>query len=807
MSTINRSKLIYHNLGMLILLMLISSISFGQKRQGKIVGEVFGQIFDEQSGNPMEYATVSLKSLETDALITGTISDEFGKFDILDVPMGKFKLIVSFIGYEDKEIAPIIVSRKNRIQQFKEIKLKGSLLLEEVVIEGSTPNISYQIDKKIVDVSKMNTNLGQSAVEILENVPSIKMDIDGVISLRGSSSFTLLIDGKPTVGDASDVMNTIPASTIKSIEIITNPSAKYDAEGVSGIINIVLKQNKLRGVSLLSNVSGGIYGAYNGDVAVSYREKKVGLNISASHRNRPRLGTREVTRTRTVDDQLSLIESEEKSNGAFNNSKINGEFVYEPNRYHSLIIGGGHTWFNMNSDNDIFYKTSLDGIETDKYKNHELAIRPFRSLKGNMAYQYHIGQEKDHYVEFKAAYSSWSGSEMLDSEYFGDNNVQYGGTRRTEEGPSGVWRYNLNYSKKKGKSLFETGVQMQFGESHDDSRSYEYNPTSKTYDIQDIFSKDVIYNRDVAAAYALYGNKYKGLGYQIGLRAEHTFRNITVNAVQDYRSIDRLDWFPSVHLSYALPNQQEILVNYSKRINRPRSYFFEPFITWESEFSVSRGNPDLLPEYIDAFELNWIKQLSKGNVGIELYYRDIKNLINRTTTVYEDDVLLRSPVNIGSAQSMGAQFSLSHKLKKWWNSDISLNLYRYKLKGQLNEFSYNSESFNWDTRWSNTFPLRNNWRLQLVGNYEGPTTTIQGESEGNFAANVSIKKSFMNNKFSFTLQGRDILSTKRRESTIITSSTKVHMLRIPRSPVIMLTCSLRLNNYKYLSKSDSVEDI
>ncbi len=794
----------------IIIIMIIPIIS-AQKTKGRkpiFQGEIYGKIIDFQSRKPMEYATVSLYQVDRDELITGTISDANGRFELIKLPVGNYKLKISFIGYQELVISDIQLNIETPVQNMHDITVSASVILDEVVIDGTSPTISYEIDKKVIDVSNYNSDLAESAVEILENLPSVSVSDDGSLSLRGSSSFTLLIDGKPTAMGASEALASIPASMIKNIEIITNPSAKYDAEGVSGIINIIMKQNKLKGISLLTNISGGTYNKYGGDLAVNYRTKKHGFNISANYKNKPMPSDKTTERSRYVDDVLTKVLSNEQHHRNMSHSKIGAEYIFEPNSAHMVILGAGYKTFKMNSESDVEYEIFNNDNLVNNYYNDEHNYRDFHSFNANLTYRHNIKRNKSHYLEFKSTFSSWDGDENLTTEYINLEGLQFDGTIRTETGPSDVMRFNIDYHRKLGIGKFESGVQLQYGLSKDDSDSYRYDALSKTYEIESLYSNDAEYKRDISAAYALYGSNYRKLGYQIGIRLEHTDRNISTTSSAEYTAINRFDWFPSVHLSYKLTENQEVLLNYSKRIKRPRSYFLEPFITWYSAYDISSGNPELKPEYIDAFELNWIKRFQKkGNIGLELYYRNTKNLIERTETIYKDDIIIRKPINIGKANSIGLQASLSYKLLKWWKIDLSANLYNYDISGEIRKIPYDKHSFNWRGRWKNSFTFKNDWKFEFLSHYHSKTTTINGYQNGFLAFNTSIKKSFSNNKYAVVLQGRNIFGTKTRDSYIITEGLTVHSLSIPKSPDISLSFSMRLNNYKKANKGVELDDI
>ena len=332
----------------------------------KSSGEIFGQLKDSLSGEPLEYAAISVFDLENQ-LVSGGMSNLNGKFNIPELPFRKYYITVQYVGYDLKTIEDIELNKRNPAKNLHSIQMAADNALDEIVLDGSTPNISYDIDKKIIDVSNLEVDLGQSATEVLENVPSISVDMDGTVSLRGSSSFTLFIDGRPTAMDASTALATIPASTIKQIEIITNPSAKYESEGVSGIMNIVTKSNKLEGVSLLANVNGGNYNNYSGDVSVNVRQEKTEFNIGLDYRNRSRPSDNLIERLTTYDTATTMVRSNGLGDWGSENYGVNGEFSYIPNSGHIFTVGGRFNKRNMRWVNDLYFQEYEDDVEVYNY--------------------------------------------------------------------------------------------------------------------------------------------------------------------------------------------------------------------------------------------------------------------------------------------------------------------------------------------------------------------------------------------------------------------------------------------------------
>lgn len=770
-------------------------------------GEVFGQVKDSKSNEVLEYAAVSLYTVSDDKLITGSITNGQGKFTINEVPFGKYYLIISFVGYEPKRVEGIVVSEKDFIINLKTIEVTSDNELEEIVLDGSTPTIRYDIDKKIVDVSKLEVDLGQSAVEILENTPSINVDNEGNVSLRGSSSFTLLINGRPTAMDASEALATIPANTIKNIEIITNPSAKYESEGVSGIINIVTKTNRLEGMSFLTNLTGGNYDNYAGDFSLNMREKKTELNIGIDFRNRTRPSDQYNERISRFDNSTSTVISNGLRDWQAKNYGINGEFTYTPNSGHSISIGGRYNRRVMRGLNELFFQEYTNDVNVYSYYNVGDNKYDITSSSTYLNYKYNIGREKDHYLDFRAVYNHRYGDDEVYADFLDADGNKTGGTFNTEQGPSDMLRFNLDYSKKFASEItVEAGSQIQFGKSNDRNRNYHYNPLTEEYELDSMFSSDAYYLRDIYGFYGLVKGNRGDLGFQFGLRTEYTDRTITASTTELETNINRWDWFPTIHLSYQLPKNHQLLINYSRRIQRPRSWYLEPFLTWRDQYTVYSGNPDLQPEYIDAFEVNWIKELSKkGTISVESYVRYVKNYISRVQIPYDTNMLLTTPLNVGETYSIGAEPSFSYKLKKWWKVDIAFNLFSYTINS-AHEQLQSSQNFNWNSRLTNTFPLSNTWNIQLATRYVGPANTVQGTQEGYFTANGSIRKSFDKNKYAIVFQVRDIFSTMRTETYSLAGNVESYMLSEPRTPTFTFTFSMRLNNYRKKQQVEEMDD-
>jgi outer membrane receptor protein involved in Fe transport len=353
----------------------------------------------------------------------------------------------------------------------------------------------------------------------------------------------------------------------------------------------------------------------------------------------------------------------------------------------------------------------------------------------------------------------------------------------------------------------EVGLQSQLGTSGDIGRNYVYNTETGLFDFNPLFSSDVNYVRDIHAGYGMFSGKHKDLGYQIGLRAEYTYRNITSTAATDFTEINRLDWFPSAHFSYSMKNKSQFLLSYSRRIERPRSYYFEPFITWEGPFNVRSGNPNLQPQYINAFEFSYIKPVKrKGFFSLESYFRMSNNIINRISTVYDEGILISQPYNIGTSQATGLEASFSYNVKDWWKINAGANAFLFNLTGDLEGVDFSRQSFNYSGNLSNTFTVKG-FMIQLVTRYNSGSVTAQGESFDSFTQDLTVKKSFFDRMLSVSVQGRNILGTARRGSISNIENVYYYSLSKPLAPMISLNVSVKLNNYqKVMQREEQMDD-
>lgn len=759
-------------------------------------GQVRGLVYDHKSKQPIEFATIALFNAIDSTLVTGTITDPNGNFNTSKIAEGNYYIEVSFMGYEDSHFSDLVIDRSNRRLDIGTIFLEtSSQILEEVEITNQRNAVEFHIDKKVISVGEQMTSASLSAVEVLENVPSIRVDIEGNVSLRGSTGFTVLIDGKPTVLDPSDVLRQTPASTIDNIEIITNPSSRYQPDGTGGIINIVTKKNRMLGLQGLFNLNTSTFGAYGGDFLLNYRKGNANVYFGGDYRQSPYPGETSSVRRTTQGDTTTIIEASGDSESQHGGGGLRMGFDWDISPRNNLSIGihGGEYSGLRNSNLD--YLTYSDPFD---FETRQLSLN--ESGRGALYYNLtgsflHTFEQKGHELMLQFNQRLRMGDEFSQNLLMDENGSVDQGTRTTEKGPSTELEVKLDYTKPIGEShAMEAGFQLRTGASEDGTELYLFDLDEQDYVLQPEKSNSTLYSRNIYALYGIFKGETGKLGYQAGLRGEYTNRLITTEEGLDDYSLERYDFFPTLHLSYQLPAENQLMASYSRRIDRPRGYYLEPFITWTDMYNVRRGNPSLEPEYIDAMEMGFIHSREKSQLSLEAYYRIKHNKVERTREVYEEGILLQTFTNVGTDYSLGLEALYNISLFPWWELNLMGDLFDYRIDSEINETSYHS--FNWGTRMNNTFSIANRVRVQFDGNYNSATVTTQGEDKGYYSFNAAIRSDFLDKSLSLVLQVRDVFSTMDRVSITQDVDFYNYYSRSTRAPIISLSASYRLNNFK-----------
>jgi outer membrane cobalamin receptor len=763
-------------------------------------GLVKGFVIDSRSNQPMEFTTVALWQVSDSSLITGAITDITGLFRLRDVPHGKYYLEISFMGYENLKTDGFELNIQQPSYDAGRLLLSPTdATLNEVVVVADRPTMTYRIDKKVINVSQLHTSASGSAVQVLENIPSITVSIEGDVSLRGSSSFTVLIDGKPSILAANDILNQIPASQIENIEIITNPSARFDPDGVAGIINIVMKKNIQQGMNGVLNLSAGTPGRYGGDLLLNYRKERFNFFFGADYNKRKFLGQSLRINETYQEDLTSFLNSDGDFTRQGTSLGLRGGMDFTISPSSSLSVGYRLGDRERGSGSDRFY---------EEWTSQNQNRSAYSSLEDNVRGGFSNSLSFDYKLDFNQEGHGILAHLVLESSDSEDNSLNMlvnsqldtiSGQRSVEAGPSQELTFRVNYALPFSETQkLETGYQTSIDNSDESNVLRTFNPVTSNFELNNLFSKEVRYYLAVHSLYSTYSGTFNNLGYQFGLRAEYTDRLVDLLGEPNEFTLNQWDYYPTIHFSYDISDKQQTMASYTRRLQRLRGWYLEPFYTWDDAYNVRIGNPDLKPEYIDSYEVSYQYRFENGNVlSSDLYYRITNNKIERVRSIYDNqpNILLSSMANVGKDYSLGTELMMGFDFTKWWHMDLMTNVYDYRQEGQLNGRDYSASSFNWNARINNDFKITPSTRVQLRGMYNSPTVTAQGESTGYFVTDIAVKQDFMNRNLSLTFQVRDVFATASYETIYRDREFYNFSSWNPDSPFFSLSLSYKINNY------------
>ena len=795
--------------------LLITQLGFSQRpgggggkgRGSKITGTIIGKIIDLHSHEPLEYTNVTVHKTVDSSLVTGGITTRKGEFSLEKVPTGKYYIRVNFIGYRDKFIPNISIGKEKSFIDLGKVKLESKAKeLEAFEVVADKQGIEYKIDKKVINVDKFYTATSGTAVDVLENVPSVAVDAERNVTVRGSSGFTVLIDGRPTIMDAADALEQYPSSAIDKIEIITNPSAKYDPEGTAGIINIITKKQKMSGMSGIANLNIGMYNNYGADALVQFKTDKTSWYVGADYNNRGMVGHQTSYSATKDSDTVRIVGGEGDFRGKRSSATFRAGADFKISNKNYLLIEGSVQSSNRLRKNELDYKESLNELTIDNYNSLNESSRTGYNWNANLDYA-HKFQGEDKKLTIQASWSQSQGDEYSLNQLLGlDDNALRSGQRSTEVGPNTKGQTRVNYEHKINDSLkFEIGYQGTYDYSSDEFGTSVYDTNSLDYVAIDTAFRTSDFNRYIHAAYAIFSGNNKNFGYQLGLRSEYTNREVSIVGDPTEYKINRLDFFPTVHFSYELPKKHQLMASYSRRIQRPRSWYLEPYIYARDQWNYRGGNPNLAPEYIDALEIGHSKRFDKIFISTEVYYRYTHDNVERIKQAYPaggPGATLQIPENVGTDQSLGLEFMLKSPITEWWEFSFMTNVYDYRVEGEFTDvitgkvYNFDNSSTNYTLRLNQTFKVLKNTKVQFNGSYNSKSVTAQGSRTGFVNFSAAIRSDFMDKKLALNLSARNLFGTAIHEYISYGPGFESRSKFDMAGPIVTFTATYKLNNYR-----------
>lgn len=781
-------------------------------------GIVMGQVIDENNV-PVPYSTVSIFRMSDSSLVNGILTDTTGRFVLMNVPYGTYYLEVKFVGFKKKIIKGITVSARRRFVRIGQIELKTEMQnIEQVVVAATAKDVEYRVDKKVIHVKQNLSSVGGTAVDILQNIPSVEVDIQGNVKLRGSSNFTVFINGKPSVLEGSEALQQMPASEIDRIEIITNPSAKYDPDGVAGIINIITKQNHKKGYNGLVTVSYDNYNALGANAIINIRRPKVNYFVSVDYNNRVRPADLISQRKIFNDSITSEYDQTGNTQFGFGGWRAKTGFSYYFNDKNTLTVSGqlGNRGFNMKSNTQMSELLYInDALQHSNY----YVQNGYSNLQGWM-YQGNID------FEHKFNNKGHKISAYIDVRNFMPNKINGTEVDTTDQDWQTIADEMFYQESREQSSGLRLRAQVDYVQPMSKGRKLEAGYVGRYYDMRSnyaLFNKYGSQNwqelsnfsnnfgmiRNIQGAYVTYTGKIAKLfDYQVGLRSEYTYRLVKqLTTSQDFH-LSRVDFFPSAYISHRFGKSLQMQLSYSRRVRRPRGWFLNPFPTYVDQYTIQQGNPDLLPAFSGSYEFNIVKYFKRSYMSLETFWRQTKNDFQRIQLVGNNNTIINTWTNAGKDISGGAEFSANLMLMRMLILNASSSIYYYRVMGELENKKIDNSTVTWNSRLMAMLMLPTNTRLQVIGFYRAPTVTLQGTRQAFIMTSFSVRQDFFKRKASLTLSVRDPFKLMRFSTIVNTPSLYSENVFIMRSPNISATLEIRLNDfYKSRGHKQSDEDI
>ncbi len=781
--------------------LIVALLCFSLSVSAAPISRIKGKIVDAGTNQPLDFADVLLFKKGDSNPVFHALPDRDGSFGIADVKNGEYSLMIRLVGYDLFTRPDIVLASSSATVDLGTIAMKPlEVGLAEVEVVAQKKQVIYKLDKKVIEASSNMLASGGTAVDILENTPSIRVDAEGEVSFRGSTGFTVYVDGKPSVFSGTQALEQIPSGHIENIEIITTPSARHDTGGDVGIINIITKKYAQHGFSGMVNLTGSTFLSRGVDFLLTQQNKSSRWYFGGGWTDRLRKSDFDQEKTTIVADTATTSHSNgPRESNNFNYSLKAGWMYTLPHTTFNADLEGGYGGRTRNGDLDYTEERVVDKkpfengdyYSRDDYDLHETYFQ------GSVGFD-HKFNDQGHQLT-GSFYLKYGGDAMeyFQSDLFNKNNEREQGHRAWEDEHRWTVRGNLDYLYPYSKTgHIEAGYQY-FSYLEDGDYSMQFWSPEK----QEFYWRDDIYNtfyfqHGINSIYAIVGDSYKSFDFQAGVRGEHTHRVLRSSIPGKNREYNKFEFFPSVHLGYTFPKDHKLMASYSRRITRPELFFMEPYITYRDYYSAEIGNPDIRSEYINSFELNYKKNIGDHTVSATVFHRSRKDKIERLRVPYQAGVTLDSMANVGHDYSTGLELSGQVQLTRWWNMNLNGSLYHYKVKNQYKQDGTNEKSTNYDIIWNNAFDLGKSTRIQLDGNFVGPSVTTQGRTDAFWYVNLALRQQLMNRKLSATLAFRDVFNSARYVSKITTSDLQSITRIRPNYPLITLTLSYTFNNFK-----------
>lgn len=783
--------------------------------QNKI--SIKGVLQDSLTAEPLSFATIKLNSKTDNLPPKGVIANEKGIFEFKELKNDKYQIQVEYIGYKSK-VFEVVFENNETVYNMGAISLAPlSQLLESVTVTGLKPNMISTIEKQIFKAEQFEVAKGGTATDVLKNIPSVIVNAEGEISVRGSKGFLILINGKPTQVDAATILAQIPANTIEKVEMITAPSAKYDADGKAGIINIVTKTGTNDGISISANTNYGlprIQKYFNHrepqrrgvDALFNYRKGNWDASFSANYLRNDIAGRRIGDVNTTIGNIFTSFPSEGERSFKRDNYGFRAIVAHKLNAYNDFSVG----WYSGHRSQyrtaNIFYNNTKKDINTNKILGASQYYNPNLVLKEGNFNVYNLDYSHT-FLNKSIITISWLYENALLSGFTKNQNLKINNikdtlqaTYNTGYNPLKANRLKADYEKTIGIGKLAMGYQYR---SQTQNGSFVYLEKSGNFNpfkTNEAFSADIKILNNIHALYSQFNGVYKKLEFATGLRFENAYREFTDNKGTAPNILKLSNFFPSANLLYSLPKDYKLKMAYSRRVQRATNNELNPYPEREHSETLEQGDPAIRPEFVGIYEIGFTKESKKSTIFLNFYSQQISDIINRVNSVYNDTILNRIYTNAGKAKLFGSEIGFTYMPFKKLKLFLGSNIYNLSIKGSLFDKSVlvNTNGWVYSANSNISYQFSQTFSSQFNFTYLSAQKTAQGEDSRFYQPNLSLKKTFLKNKISTTLQWQNIafgkMAVNQQEITTFGKDFFTTTNYIQETNIFMLNLSYSFNS-------------
>ncbi|MCO6494675.1 MAG: TonB-dependent receptor [Bacteroidetes bacterium] len=764
--------------------------------------KVYGYVWDQKAGMELPYATISASKHGTNDFV-GVVTDINGFFS-LQLSQGTYKISVSFLGYQTYIKDNVKVLHNDTNISLGKIFLKSDAkVLDGAKVEGEKETMKLDVDRKVFEVQDNPMTTGGTAVDVLNQIPTVDVDMNGNISLRGSSDVQIYINGKPTSfggADKQSFLQQIPAANIERIELINNPSAKYDAEGTAGIINIILKSSNKIGWNASVTAGYGTFDRYNGSASFSYGNNKLKFSTTYGYRNHHSVSKGTTQRLNLLEDTTYfLLQNSETNRGNLSNT-WNGNLDYEITPKTTLSFNWlGSLSTNRNPETVFYSFEDPDFVPLYEYYRNGADKRNSSNGELGFSFNHHFDKEKKHNLLFLANISS-SKSEN-NSQYNQDELGLYKQLQNTKTNTDNILPLaQLDYVLPiGGKSVFESGIKFTMRKIGNDFYADTMNFDSHNYDVDRSLTNNFIYSEVINAAYVNYSQEFKWFKVKAGVRAEQSIINGDQKVGNLTFSRNYINLFPSVFWTKEISKGQDFQLSYSRRIQRPWISSLNPFAEQTDPYNLRKGNPYLNPELIDAYEATYFVSKKGDFISGTIYYRQVNGEFQRYRIVDENGIATMTFTNLDVARNIGLEGIFRKKIRNL-STTLNFNLFREQVSGNLTNIAASATNYSWFGKLLASYKVNKSIDVQASYFYRGKVTYVQGTMNPMHSLDLGFKMEVFDKRGSIAINLTDVFNT--REFSIVSNGVNFESESTWKWQSRVLTLNF---TYKFGSLNDNID--